>query len=55
MSADIKKVLVLDDRLNCTDQITYAVMQGAQSMNPAPFSSRIADGFFTHIQHSGAF
>lgn len=39
MSADIKKVLVLDDRLNCTDQITYAVMQGAQSMNPAPFAA----------------
>lgn len=39
MSADIKKVLVLDDRLNCTDQITYAVMQGAQSMNPAPFQA----------------
>lgn len=37
MSADIKKVLVLDDRLHCSDQITYAVMQGAQSMNPAPF------------------
>jgi hypothetical protein len=37
MSADIKKVLVLDSRLDCSDQITYAVMQGAQSMNPAPF------------------
>jgi hypothetical protein len=39
MSADIKKVLVLDDRLNCSDQITYAVNQGAQSMNPAPFQA----------------
>jgi hypothetical protein len=39
MSADIKKVLVLDDRLACTDTITYAVMQGAQSMNPAPFQA----------------
>ena len=39
MSADIKKVLVKDDRLNCTDQITYAVMKGGQSMNPAAFQA----------------
>lgn len=39
MSADIKKVLVKDDRLNCTDQITYAVMKGGQSMNPASFQA----------------
>jgi len=39
MSADIKKVLVKDDRLNCTDQITYAVMKGGQSMNPSAFQA----------------
>lgn len=37
MSSDIQKVLVLDSRLDCSDKITYAVVQGAQSVNPAPF------------------
>jgi len=37
--SDVKKVLVRDDRLNCTDQLTYAVLQGGQSMNPASFQA----------------
>jgi len=39
MSADIKKVLVLDDRLNCSSEITYAVQKGGQSMNPSAFQA----------------
>jgi len=39
MSADVKNVLVRDDRLNCTDRLSYAVMQGAQSVNPAVFQA----------------
>jgi len=39
MSADVKNVLVRDDRLNCTDRLSYAVFQGAQSVNPAVFQA----------------
>ena len=48
MSADIKKVLVKDDRLNCTDQIAYAVMKGGQSMNPASFQA-VSQGNSSHV------
>jgi len=37
--SDIKKVLVLDDRLNCSSEMTYAVVKGGQSMNPASFQA----------------
>ena len=37
--SDVKKVLVLDDRLNCSSEMTYAVVKGAQSMNPASFQA----------------
>ena len=48
MSADIKKVLVKDDRLNCTDQLTYAVMKGGASMNPAAFQA-VSQGNSSHV------
>lgn len=48
MSADIKKVLVKDDRLNCTDQIAYAVMKGGQSMNPSSFQA-VSQGNSSHV------
>lgn len=37
MSKDFKKVLVKDDRLNVSDQISYAVNKGGQNMTPAQF------------------
>lgn len=39
MSQDFKKVLVLDDRLNCTDTVSYAVHQGGQNMTSATFAA----------------
>jgi hypothetical protein len=48
MSADIKKVLVKDDRLNCTDQIAYAVMKGGASMNPAAFQA-VSQSTSSHV------
>ena len=39
MSADFKKVLVLDDRLNTTDQISYAVEKGGQNMTVASYNA----------------
>jgi hypothetical protein len=39
MSQDIKKVLVKDDRLNVTDQISYAVNKGGQNMTSATFQA----------------
>ena len=48
MSADIKKVLVKDDRLNCTDQIAYAVMKGGASMNPSAFQA-VSQSTSSHV------
>lgn len=39
MSQDFQKVLVLDDRLNCTDSIKYSVNKGAQQMTPAVYNA----------------
>ena len=39
MSKDFKKVLVKDDRLNVTDQISYAVHKGGQNMSAAQFNA----------------
>ena len=39
MAQDFSKVLVLDDRLGCTDTISYAVNQGAQNMTSATFAA----------------
>jgi hypothetical protein len=39
MSQDIKKVLVKDDRLNVSDQISYAVNKGGQNMTSAQFNA----------------
>lgn len=39
MSQDFTKQLVLDDRLNCTDAVAYAVMKGGQNMTSAQFNA----------------
>lgn len=39
MSKDFKKVLVKDDRLNVSDQISYAVHKGGQNMSAAQFNA----------------
>lgn len=39
MSQDFTKQLVLDDRLNCTDAVQYAVMKGGQNMTSAQFNA----------------
>ena len=39
MSQDFTKVKVLDDRLNVTDQIQYAVVKGGQNMTAAQFQA----------------
>ena len=37
--SDINKVLVLDDRLHCTDQINFAVQKGASSLTYSQFNA----------------
>ena len=37
--SDINRVLVLDDRLHCTDQINYAVQKGASSIVYTQFNA----------------
>jgi len=39
MSADFQKVYVLDDTLACTNEIKYAVNQGAQNITTADFNA----------------
>ena len=39
MSQDFKKILVKDNRLNCSDSIGYAVHKGGQQMTPAQFKA----------------
>jgi hypothetical protein len=39
MSKDFKKVLVKDDRLNVSDQISYAVHKGGQNMSASQFNA----------------
>ena len=39
MSEDFKKILVKDDRLNVSDQISYAVQKGGQNMTSAQFNA----------------
>jgi len=39
MSEDFKKVLVYDDRLNVSDQISYGVFKGGQQMTSANFNA----------------
>ena len=40
MSSDFKTCLIMDDRIaNLTDNITYAVMKGAQQITTAEFKS----------------
>ena len=37
--SDINKVLVLDDRLHCTDQLNFAVQKGASSLTYSQFNA----------------
>ena len=39
MSQDFTKQLVLDDRLNCTDSVAYAVCKGGQNVTSAQFNA----------------
>ena len=39
MSQDFHKVLIQDDRLLCTDDLSYAVYKGGQNMTPAQFGA----------------
>jgi hypothetical protein len=39
MSTDFQKVLVKDDRLNCSDSIRYAVQKGGQNITSAQFKA----------------
>lgn len=39
MSQDFSKVLVKDDRLMCTDKLSYGVYKGGQSMTPYVYNS----------------
>jgi hypothetical protein len=39
MSTDFEKVLVLDDRLNCTDKIKYQVTKGGQNVVSQSYSA----------------
>ena len=39
MSTDFEKVLVLDDRLNCTDKVKYQVTKGGQNVVSQSYSA----------------
>jgi hypothetical protein len=39
MSSDLNRVLVMDDRLHCTSEISYGVMKGAQSITYSQFNA----------------
>ena len=39
MSTDFEKILVLDDRLNCTDKIKYQVTKGGQNVVSQNYSA----------------
>ena len=48
MSSDFKTCLIMDDRIaNLTDNITYAVMKGAQQITTAEFKSTSAPPSFS--------
>jgi hypothetical protein len=39
MSSDINTLLVVDDRLHCTDQINFAIQKGASSLTYSQFNA----------------
>ena len=39
MSTDFEKVLILDDRLHCTDKINFGVVKGGQNVTYAQFNA----------------
>ena len=49
MSTDFRKVLVKDDRLLVTDQVSYAVLKGGQNMTCARFNAIGSAPFTSNI------